>query len=129
MTRSVDIMRRRVDKLGVAEPDIRTQGSNQIVIDLPGIKDPAQAMKVIGSTAQLQLFDLETSLVSGISVSNYVNYIPEKNSIFDLLQLVKAEVKSKGAAHYYLVKKTHRPVQSVDEQHQPRAAAKSGHEE
>jgi SecD/SecF fusion protein len=112
MTRSVDIMRRRVDKLGVAEPDIRTQGSNQIVIDLPGVKDPAQAMKVIGSLAQLQLFDLETSLVNGVSVNNFV---PKQYAIFDLLQLVKSQVKAKGAAHYYLVKKTHKPVQYVDD--------------
>jgi len=35
MTRSISIMRRRVDKLGVSEPDVRTQGTDEIVIDLP----------------------------------------------------------------------------------------------
>src|SRR5262245_55324428 len=68
LSRSVDIMRNRVDKLGVTEPEIRTQGSDQIVIQLPGVKDPEAAAEIIGTTAQLELYDLETSLV-GPSVS------------------------------------------------------------
>jgi SecD/SecF fusion protein len=63
LQRSVGIMRDRVDRLGVAEPEIRTQGQDQIVISLPGIDDPERAAGVIGQTAQLELFDLETSLV------------------------------------------------------------------
>ena len=64
LDRSVSIMRSRVDKLGVAEPEIRTQGNDQISIQLPGIKDPAAAAQIIGKTAQLELFDLEADLVS-----------------------------------------------------------------
>ncbi len=62
LDRSVEIMRSRVDRLGVAEPEIRTQGDDQIAIQLPGVKDPAAAAAIIGKTAQLELFDLETSL-------------------------------------------------------------------
>jgi SecD/SecF fusion protein len=64
LDRSVSIMRNRVDKLGVAEPEIRTQGTDQISIPLPGVKDPAAAAQVIGKTAQLELFDLEKNLVA-----------------------------------------------------------------
>src|SRR4029079_600811 len=60
--RSVSIMRDRVDKRGVAEPEIRTQGNDQISIQLPGVKDPAAAASIIGKTAQLELFDLEANL-------------------------------------------------------------------
>ena len=63
LDRSVTIMRDRVDRLGVSEPEIRTQGNDQITIQLPGVKDPEAAAKIIGKTAQLELFDLETSLV------------------------------------------------------------------
>ncbi len=63
LDRSVDIMRNRVDKLGVSEPEIRKQGSNQIVIQLPAVHDVNQAASIIGQTAQLELYDLETSLV------------------------------------------------------------------
>src|SRR2546425_1972272 len=47
LDRSVSIMRQRVDKLGVAEPEIRKQGSNQIVIELAGVHDPAKAASII----------------------------------------------------------------------------------
>ena len=40
LDRSVDIMRNRIDKLGVAEPELRKQGSDQIVIQLAGVTDP-----------------------------------------------------------------------------------------
>ncbi len=64
LDRSVSIMRDRVDKLGVAEPEIRTQGDDQISIQLPGVKDPAAAAAIIGKTAQLELFDLQQNLVA-----------------------------------------------------------------
>jgi SecD/SecF fusion protein len=64
LDRSVSIMRDRVDKLGVAEPEIRTQGDDQISIQLPGVKDPAAAAAIIGKTAQLELFDLQANLVA-----------------------------------------------------------------
>src|SRR5919205_2054350 len=50
MDRSVSIMRSRIDKLGVSEPEIRKQGKDQIVIQLAGVKDPAVAARLIGKT-------------------------------------------------------------------------------
>src|SRR6478736_9936475 len=50
LNRSVSIMRDRVDRLGVAEPTIFTQGNNQIAIQLPGVKDPETAARNIGKT-------------------------------------------------------------------------------
>ena len=64
LDRSVAIMRNRVDRLGVSEPEIRTQGKDQIAIQLPGVKDPEAAARIIGKTAQLELFDLEANLVA-----------------------------------------------------------------
>ena len=63
LQKSIDIMQSRVDKIGVASPEIRKQGSNQIVIQLAGVHDPAAAAKLIGKTAQLMLFDFENDLV------------------------------------------------------------------
>ena len=68
LDRSVSIMRNRIDKLGVAEPEIRKQGSDQIVIQLAGVHDPKKAAELIGKTAQLELFDLEADL-TGPSIS------------------------------------------------------------
>ena len=53
LDQAIAIIRKRVDALGVAEPDITRQGSN-VVIELPGIKDPQNALKVVGQTAELR---------------------------------------------------------------------------
>ena len=51
---SLEILRNRIDQFGVAEPVIVRQGADQIVIQLPGVKDKERAMKLIGDTAQLE---------------------------------------------------------------------------
>jgi protein-export membrane protein SecD len=51
---TVEIIRKRVDELGVAEPEIQSEGRNRIVVKLPGIKDPARAKDLIGTTALLE---------------------------------------------------------------------------
>lgn len=53
MTRAIAIVRNRIDLLGVSEPVITQQGSNSIMVQLPGIKDPDAAIKALGQTAQL----------------------------------------------------------------------------
>jgi preprotein translocase subunit SecD len=53
LNQAVNIIRSRVDALGVSEPDISTQGSD-IVISLPGVKDPDNALKLVGQTAELR---------------------------------------------------------------------------
>jgi SecD/SecF fusion protein len=59
LDRSVEIIRSRVDKLGVSEPEIRKQGSDQIVIGLAGVFDQGRAADIIGQTAQLEFYDLQ----------------------------------------------------------------------
>jgi len=51
---SLEILRNRIDQFGVAEPVIIRQGEDEIVIQLPGVKDPQRAMKLLGDTAQLE---------------------------------------------------------------------------
>ena len=50
---AVNIIRNRVDSLGVAEPEISQQGNN-IIIDLPGVKDREKALSIVGQTAELR---------------------------------------------------------------------------
>src|SRR5690242_5874930 len=85
LTRSIDIMRNRIDKLGVSEPEIRKQGSNQIVIQLAGVHDAASAAKLIGKTAQLAFFDLEGDLTGPSAVSLNQLYPTAAGSLYDLL--------------------------------------------
>ncbi|BDG01816.1 protein translocase subunit SecD [Anaeromyxobacter oryzae] len=48
------VIRNRVDKWGVTEPDIKRKANNQIQIQLPGFKDPEKAKELLGRTAQLE---------------------------------------------------------------------------
>jgi preprotein translocase subunit SecD len=47
-------LRKRVDALGVAEPVVQRQGLNRIVVELPGVQDPARAERVLGAVATLE---------------------------------------------------------------------------
>ncbi|HYA12099.1 MAG TPA: protein translocase subunit SecD [Thermodesulfovibrionales bacterium] len=51
---ALETIRNRIDQFGVAEPTILRQGENEIVVQLPGVKDPKRAVDIIGRTAQLE---------------------------------------------------------------------------
>jgi SecD/SecF fusion protein len=53
VTRTLEVLRRRVDQLGVAEPSLQRSGEDRIIVELPGVTDPEEALEVIGRTAQL----------------------------------------------------------------------------
>ncbi|MGA2929426.1 MAG: protein translocase subunit SecD, partial [Solirubrobacteraceae bacterium] len=64
LARAVDIMRSRVDQLGVAEPEIQTYGGNQISVGLPDVSDTARAEALVGTTAQLLFYDWEANVLT-----------------------------------------------------------------
>lgn len=51
--KALEVLRRRVDALGVSEPTVTRQGDRRIIVELPGVQDPREAAAVIGKTAQL----------------------------------------------------------------------------
>jgi preprotein translocase subunit SecD len=55
LRQAVETIRNRVDALGVAEPSIQPQGKDRIVIQLPGVDDPARVKDIIGTTGLLEL--------------------------------------------------------------------------
>ncbi len=108
LDRSVSIMRNRVDKLGVSEPEIRKQPPDQIVIELPGVKNANDASKILGKTAQLELYDLETSLVPP-SISAAGVPVPSE-SLYTLLSRVKSQTEQGRPEAYYLFDAKHRLI-------------------
>jgi SecD/SecF fusion protein len=103
LDRSVSIMRNRVDKLGVSSPEIRKQGGDQIVIQLAGIHNPEQAASIIGSTAELALYDLEPALVPP-SVALSGGQPVAFTNLHDLLSRVQAAAKNSKPSGYVLFK-------------------------
>jgi len=100
LSRSVAIMRNRVDKLGVASPEIREQSPDQIVIQLAGVHNPQQAAAIIGKTALLELYDLEPALVPP-SVTATGQPIATTN-LCQLLSRVQASAKEGTPSAYVL---------------------------
>ena len=64
VSQALETIRNRIDQFGVAEPDIRLQGKDRVLVQLPGIKDPQRAINIIGKTARLEfkLVDDEHSI-------------------------------------------------------------------
>ena len=58
MEQASDVVRQRIDRLGVAEPDVRVQGENQIVVQIPGVENPDEIIDIIGRTAQLGFYQV-----------------------------------------------------------------------
>jgi SecD/SecF fusion protein len=108
LDKSVSIMQSRINKLGVSEPEIRKQGSNQIVIQLAGVHDPAKAAALIGKTAQLMLFDFENDLRTP-SVDSNGNPIPT-SSLYALLKQVQTGKGSPQAYYLFHNKTTTKPA-------------------
>ncbi|HET8653293.1 MAG TPA: protein translocase subunit SecD [Gaiellaceae bacterium] len=101
MDLAVEVIRNRVDALGVAEPEIRRQGTDQISIQLPGIKDPGAAAALIGKTAQLWLFDVNENTLDPTRDENGFP-IPSANR-FQLLKELQPRTKHGTPPEYYLV--------------------------
>ena len=58
MEQASDLIRQRIDRLGVAEPDVRVQGTDQIVVQIPGVDNPREVIDIIGQTAQLGFYQV-----------------------------------------------------------------------
>ncbi|MEA9445470.1 protein translocase subunit SecD [Candidatus Fukatsuia symbiotica] len=54
LQQNISILRNRVNQLGVAEPLVQRQGTDRIVVELPGIQDTARAKEILGATATLE---------------------------------------------------------------------------
>jgi hypothetical protein len=93
-------MVRRVNKIGVSWPNVATQGTDEIVIQLAGIHDPAKAAAIIGSTGQLQFYDFEKDLAA--PTVNQLTPTPYPTA-YSLLKQIEGQVKVAGVpSSYYL---------------------------
>ncbi len=71
LTKSIEVIRNRIDEFGVTEPEIVSQGTNRIVIQLPGVKDIERAKSLIGKTAKLE-FKMVNDQVSLATMNSWL---------------------------------------------------------
>jgi SecD/SecF fusion protein len=63
LNRAIDIMRKRVDQLGVAQPEIKRSGGTEITVSLPSVTNAQRAQEQVGKTAQLFFYDWEPNVI------------------------------------------------------------------
>lgn len=63
MNGALEVINNRVNALGVAEPEVRLEGERRITVELPGVENPEEAVKLIGTTAKLQFIRNDTGEV------------------------------------------------------------------
>jgi SecD/SecF fusion protein len=63
LERAIDIMRKRVDQLGVASPEIQRSGEKEIDVQLPDVTNAKRAQDEVGKTAQLYFYDWEPNVI------------------------------------------------------------------
>ena len=61
---AIETMRKRVDALGVSEPEIQRAGATQISVGLPDVQNAQRAQEQVGTTAQLQFYDYEPNVLT-----------------------------------------------------------------
>ncbi|PLR43979.1 protein translocase subunit SecD [Chimaeribacter arupi] len=69
---NINILRNRVNQLGVAEPLVQRQGADRIVVELPGIQDTARAKEILGATASLEFRLVNTNVDASAAASGRV---------------------------------------------------------
>lgn len=68
INQSISIINRRVDQLGTTEPEVAAQGTDRIIVQLPGLKDPERVKNLINKTAKLT-FHMVEAIVSAADVT------------------------------------------------------------
>jgi preprotein translocase subunit SecD len=71
-----DIVERRVNTTGVSEPLVTTQGSDRVVVELPGVTDPEAVRKLVGQTGQLDFVPLGSTQATEGQVLDLTQYPP-----------------------------------------------------
>ena len=69
---NINILRNRVNQLGVAEPLVQRQGADRIVVELPGIQDTARAKEILGATATLEFRLVNTNVDQAAAASGRI---------------------------------------------------------
>lgn len=98
---ALETIRNRIDEFGVSEPDIRVQSGNKILLQLPGVQDPARAKKLIGKTALLtfQLVDengnLDAALAGSVPIGDEILYESKASDISGMTHKIPYLIKKR----------------------------------
>jgi protein-export membrane protein SecD len=81
INQSIEVIRNRIDEFGVTEPSISSQGTDRVVVELPGVKEIDRAKDLIGRTAKLEFKIVDDKTMSPDQLAQLVNTIEKENNI------------------------------------------------
>lgn len=92
------VIENRINALGVAEPEVRLEGSNRISVELPGVEDAEEAVRVIGTTAKLQFirYDNGELILEGGQLTKASAYMNQEAVSASEMYGVSLEFNSEG---------------------------------
>lgn len=97
---SIEVIRHRIDETGTKEPTILRQGSDRIVLQLPGVEDPAEVKRLLGKTAILTFHGVDDSLETIPAKAGQKVHLPSKPGV-----VYMPEEKGNGIVYYVPIKK------------------------
>ena len=120
LDRAKDIMEKRVNQLGVAEPSLSIVGDDQIEVNLPAVKDAQRAKEQVGNTAQMFFYDFERNVLDSDCKTNANQVQARQDLVNGLYQAVEQASKCPAfvspsntrdkATYYAFNKKTKEPL-------------------
>ena len=85
VAQSIEVVRRRIDETGLREPNIQSQGSDRILVQLPGVKDPERIKRLLGKTAKMTFHLVDMSLygtdLRGRRVTPGTQFLPSDDDL------------------------------------------------
>jgi SecD/SecF fusion protein len=106
---SLEVIRQRVDQVGVAEPTIQRIGANRILVQLPGAQDPSRLRELLGSTAKMSFHMLAPNNQPGPGVTMLKD---DEGNSFPVLDRVEISGDRLSDARVSFDPNTHEPVVS-----------------
>ncbi len=91
LDQSLEVVRRRIDGAGVAEPTIQRMGTDRILVQLPGVQDPARITKLLGGTAKMTFHLVTTPVPEGSPPPHGVMVMPDA-STGEMLALIERPI-------------------------------------
>lgn len=98
MEAAKSVIENRINALGVAEPEVRLEGNNRISVELPGVEDAEEAVRVIGTTAKLQFvrYDNGEVIVEGGQLKKASAYMNQEAMNANEMYGISLEFNSEG---------------------------------
>lgn len=80
MRGAVEVINNRINSLGVTEPEVRREGTNRISVELPGVDNPEEAVRAIGTTARLEFVRVDTNeiILSGNELAKAEGFMDQE---------------------------------------------------